>query len=327
MRQRDALTKRPQIPGGLVAPQVAECARCLPQRDKEATPLGQPDFELSPMLKSAFTSPKIRLLAARLGVPFPQAVGMCGMLWNFTADHAPRGDVGKHGDFEIAVALEWTGDPSSLIEALVVTRLLDRHQSFRLLIHDWEDHCPRYVHGNLARKGLAVIDTKAERTTEATTVRTTEPTVERTTSSSSSSSSSTDTATYTSPSTSSMFAPTRVAKPTRSKPKDTIAWTPEGGWQGIADADRAAWAKAYPACNLERQLAAADQWLRANPKRATKSRWRAFVVNWLSRSQDRGGDERTTSNGFHPHQPKPTVEQKAAALADLLTNAPRRIRT
>lgn len=119
-------------------------------------------------------------------------------------------------------------------------------------------------------------------------------------------------------------APTRAAKPSRSKPNDTIAWSPEDGWQGITDADRSAWAKAYPACNADRQLAAADQWLRANPKRATKSRWRAFVINWLSRSQDRGGDERAAGAPYRPTQPKPTIEQKAAALADVLRNAPSR---
>lgn len=122
-------------------------------------------------------------------------------------------------------------------------------------------------------------------------------------------------------------APTCGKPQSKPKAKDPLRWSATDGWQDITEHDYSAWSKAYPACNLERQLAAADQWLRANPKKATKSRWRAFVVNWLSRSQDRGGDERTTSNGFHPHQTKPTVEQKAAALADLLTNAPRRIRT
>lgn len=125
----------------------------------------------------------------------------------------------------------------------------------------------------------------------------------------------------------SLCAPTRDAKPSRSKPKDPIAWNAQDGWQGITDEDRNAWGKAYPACNIERQLAAADQWLRANPKRATKSRWRAFVVNWLSRSQDRGGDERgqRVPNPTPDRPPnKPTVEQKANALADLLRNAPSR---
>ena len=31
------------------------------------------------------------------------------------------------------------------------------------------------------------------------------------------------------------------------------------------------------------------EWLKATPEKAKKSRWRAFVIRWLSRSQDRGG--------------------------------------
>lgn len=76
----------------------------------------------------------------------------------------------------------------------------------------------------------------------------------------------------------------------RSQPKDAIAWAPETGWTGITDADRAGWAAAYPACDIDRQLAAMAEWLRANPAKARKSAWRKFVANWLSRSQDKGGD-------------------------------------
>jgi hypothetical protein len=31
------------------------------------------------------------------------------------------------------------------------------------------------------------------------------------------------------------------------------------------------------------------EWLKANPAKARKSLWRAFVTKWLTRSQDRGG--------------------------------------
>ncbi len=127
--------------------------------------------------------------------------------------------------------------------------------------------------------------------------------------------------------TSCSLAPTSDAKPSRSKPTDAIRWDLEGGWQGITDADLAAWAIAYPACKLDVQLARADQWLRANPVKAKKSLWRKFLVNWLARSQDSGGDAKSngigpTPNGHHP--PRQTVEEKSAALADLLRNAPSR---
>ena len=81
--------------------------------------------------------------------------------------------------------------------------------------------------------------------------------------------------------------------PARKKP--SIQWSPETGFVGIADADRTRWAAAYPACDLDRQLAAMDVWLRENPAKAHKSRWGRFVSSWLSRSQDRGGDSHATA--------------------------------
>lgn len=69
-----------------------------------------------------------------------------------------------------------------------------------------------------------------------------------------------------------------------------IVWSAEAGWSGITDADRTAWAEAYPACDVDRQLRAMSEWLRANPAKAHKSNWRRFIVNWLKREQDRGGD-------------------------------------
>lgn len=111
------------------------------------------------MLKGAFTSPKIRVFAAKIGVPFPHALGMCGMLWNFAADHAPCGDVGRHDDGSIAIALEWPGDPVALVSALVAARLLDEHPQHRLIVHDWKDHCPQYVRAKVARMGMSLVRT------------------------------------------------------------------------------------------------------------------------------------------------------------------------
>jgi hypothetical protein len=71
---------------------------------------------------------------------------------------------------------------------------------------------------------------------------------------------------------------------------DSIAWTPETNWQGISETDRAAWATAYPACDLDAQLERANQWLLANPAKAKKSAWRRFITTWLGRAQERGGD-------------------------------------
>lgn len=79
----------------------------------------------------------------------------------------------------------------------------------------------------------------------------------------------------------------------RSQPHDAVRWDAGQGWQGITDADRQEWAAAFPACDVAGELARATAWLRANPNKAHKSNWRRFFVAWLTRSQDRGGTNRT----------------------------------
>ena len=136
------------------------------------------------MLDGAFTSPKIRLLAAITGKPWPHCLGLAGLLWRFASKHAPSGAVGTHSDEEIAISLEWTEDPHQLVEALVRCRLLDEAPPpERLIVHDWPEHAPRYVRASLQRQGLdfspryaARHDAAGLRYDAATTVPTTDPT-------------------------------------------------------------------------------------------------------------------------------------------------------
>jgi len=65
-------------------------------------------------------------------------------------------------------------------------------------------------------------------------------------------------------------------------------------WEGITEDDKRGWAEAYPACDVGVELTRMREWLIANPTKAVKSNWRRFITNWLSRSQDRGGTDRTT---------------------------------
>lgn len=79
-----------------------------------------------------------------------------------------------------------------------------------------------------------------------------------------------------------------AAGPSRRK-ADSIEWDPDGGWTGISEADLEAWAVAYPAVDVDRAMAQADQWLRANPAKSRKKAWRRFLTGWMSREQERGG--------------------------------------
>ena len=69
-----------------------------------------------------------------------------------------------------------------------------------------------------------------------------------------------------------------------------LRWSVAGGWEGLSDDLREDWKKAFPACDIDRQLAAMTQWLRANSAKAQKKNWLRFAVNWLGRNQERGGD-------------------------------------
>ena len=61
-----------------------------------------------------------------------------------------------------------------------------------------------------------------------------------------------------------------------------------GVWGGIRDDEISAWSEAYPTCNVLGELKKMAEWLKANPDKK-KIRYRRFIVNWLSRTQDRGG--------------------------------------
>ena len=103
----------------------------------------------------------------------------------------------------------------------------------------------------------------------------------------------------------------------RSQPKDAICWSVDGGWQGITEQHRQAWATAFPACTLDIELVRATEWLIANPTKAHKSNWRRFLVSWLTRSQDRGGTNRSAGKTPEQFANRERLERKAREFADL----------
>ena len=64
-------------------------------------------------------------------------------------------------------------------------------------------------------------------------------------------------------------------------------------WDGIEDEQIKAWEIAYPACDIETELARMREWIMSNGAKGHKVQWRKFITNWLGRAQDRGG-----SNGI-----------------------------
>ena len=68
---------------------------------------------------------------------------------------------------------------------------------------------------------------------------------------------------------------------------------------------------------LATELVRASEWLKANPTRAKKSNWRRFLVSWLTRSQDRGGTNRSAGKTPEDLAKRQSLERKAREFADL----------
>lgn len=82
----------------------------------------------------------------------------------------------------------------------------------------------------------------------------------------------------------------------RSQPASSVCWSAEAGWSGITDADRNEWSAAFPGAVIDQELAKATAWLKANPSKAGKRNWLAFLVRWMTRCQDKGGTNRQPGN-------------------------------
>jgi hypothetical protein len=96
---------------------------------------------------------KTKRLQRMLGLRLYEACGLLELLWLTTAQATPAGDIGKLDNLDIACMLDWQGDPDELVGALVGSGYVSEHPTHRLVIHDWEEHCPRYVRANVAKSG------------------------------------------------------------------------------------------------------------------------------------------------------------------------------
>lgn len=104
------------------------------------------------MKKGTPRHPKANRLARLLGIKLYAAVGILEMLWHYTAEYYPAGDVGRTSDEDIADALAWEQSSPGLIDALCNSGWIDRAPlPLRLVIHDWPHHAEDGVHLKLAR--------------------------------------------------------------------------------------------------------------------------------------------------------------------------------
>lgn len=109
------------------------------------------------MKRETLRHPKLYDLMGRLQCDRPTALGYLQLLWDYTGEVAPQGNIGKWSDAAIAAACDWHGDAAAFVCDLVDAGWLDRVEEHRLLVHDWGDHCERWVRAKLQRAGLETL--------------------------------------------------------------------------------------------------------------------------------------------------------------------------
>jgi hypothetical protein len=114
------------------------------------------------MKREAHSHTKIKMLGRKLNLPHYACVGILETLWYLTARQTPQGDIGRISDEEIAVGIDFAGDPAHLIQSLVDSRWLDRSDEHRLIVHDWHEHDDDGVKLRLKRAELPFLSVRKE---------------------------------------------------------------------------------------------------------------------------------------------------------------------
>ena len=104
------------------------------------------------MKRTAMQHTKLRRLVRVLKVPQYAAVGILESLWHLTAREAPFGDIGRLTNDDIADWIGWDRENSELIDGLVECGWLDKDETSRLLVHDWEEHADDTTKKAIARQ-------------------------------------------------------------------------------------------------------------------------------------------------------------------------------
>ena len=88
--------------------------------------------------------PKTKKLARLLCVSLPAAVGHLHYLWWWALDFAQDGVLDKYDGEDIADAMQWDGDASQLIDALISSGHIDE-TDHGLVVHDWAEYAGKLL--------------------------------------------------------------------------------------------------------------------------------------------------------------------------------------
>lgn len=111
--------------------------------------------------------PKVQNLVEELGerrYPLPYVVGMLELLWHFTAEFAPQGDIGKYSVDRIEAAIGWTGRRGRALEALTKCGWCDVDVHGLYTVHAWEEHADDTTRRKLAKAGLCFLPDRGKTT-------------------------------------------------------------------------------------------------------------------------------------------------------------------
>jgi hypothetical protein len=117
------------------------------------------------MKREALTHTKMKRLCRSLDIQLYAAVGIMESIWNLAAKESPQGDIGKLSNQDISDAIAWNGSEEKLVEALINAKWFDKDPTYRLIVHDWHEHCDDSVHMRLARLGLLFANGTKPKTT------------------------------------------------------------------------------------------------------------------------------------------------------------------
>lgn len=207
------------------------------------------------MLREDFGSIHLQKLAERLSCDMPTAIGYLELLWNYTADMAPQGNIGQCTDSAIARYCEYLGDPEDFIEALVQHNWLARDDTHRLLTTNWPKIARPWVKSKLKRMGLKFAEQEPEAEPDPPTGGLAH--------------SQGDTVVHTFPTVG-----------------DNADWP-------LQESKLHEWIDAFPGVDVPAECLKALQWCRDNPsRRKTYGGMSRFLNQWLSRAQNDAGNRR-----------------------------------
>ena len=253
---------------------------------------------------------KFRRLQRTLHESRRGTIGLLEGMWLEVAKNCPQGDIGRFTNEEIAIMTDWEGDPDTLVDALVECQWLDRCDSHRLVVHDWAEHCPTYIRGNLASHGKHFA--KATRNEQAAKQSAIASCSEGTT---------------TKPS---------LTKPNQAKPSqaqdsseldepaaepatDVVLQFPCNGqpktWT-LTEWQVAKWSELYPGLDVLGECRKALAWVLATTKRRkTSGGMSRFLVGWLNRANDRAGPSTQPDRGAAKSEASRKVHERLQAMA------------